>query len=100
MSGLTRFLPVLVGLLLILSVAPVPIAWSHGDPDEIIERRDDPPNVPPILPPPTPPGNGLRGVPPPESDVPEPTSGSASAPVIGGAIEFFRLLWTIASQAL
>lgn len=100
MSGLTRFLPALVGLLLLLSLAPTPVAWSHGDPDEIIERRDNPPSVPPILPPPTPPqGGGLRGLPP-EYDVPETSTSTATAPWTGGTLEFLRLLWTIASQAL
>jgi|SRR5687767_14689184 len=100
MSGLTRFLPALVGLLLLLSIAtPISVAWSHGDPDEIIERRDNPPSIPPILPPPAPP-NGGRGLPP-EYDLPESPSGIASDPaVFGGTLEMLRLLWTIASQAL
>ena len=97
MSGLTRLLPALLGLLLLLSLAPTPVAWSHGDPDEIVERKDVPPSIPPIIPP-VPPGNG-RGLPP-EYDLPETSTSTASTPWTGGTLELLRLLWTIATQAL
>jgi len=55
-----RFLPLLVGLLLLLPL-PIQPALANGDPDEVVERR--PPSIPPPynqpVPPPSP--NGLRG---------------------------------------
>jgi hypothetical protein len=56
----SRFLPLLVGLLLLLPL-PLQPALANGDPDEVVERR--PPSIPPPYhPTPPPPGsNGLRG---------------------------------------
>jgi hypothetical protein len=55
-----RFLPLLVGLLLLLPL-PLQPALANGDPDEVVERR--PPSIPPPynpIPPP-PDSDGLRG---------------------------------------
>jgi hypothetical protein len=61
MSPFLRYLFIVVCLLLLTAVVPPQPAFSHGDPDEVVERTDP---LPPIqLPLPPTGSSGLRGDP-------------------------------------